>query len=294
MRTSGGTLLTLLLAAGAAACEAGGDSVAPGYYGPTEAASCLDPQAGATGTVSAGASGTTGAAGSPNAGHAAPAGTGGASGGAGSPAAGATSGAGAGSTTMDPPAGGDGARCDLSGRWLVTMHLVSDALGELQYGHYFHYFEIEQDGDAFAITRGLVCGFDSLGVGDFASTADFSAAWPGVTQHVDYDGWSGTSVAGAGGCKVDLPKRYSVRGATVAYYSDPSTTLPTADERAAGATPGWGTGTATATPASPAPSPASSPARSSSRRACGRRSPARPATWARCSRCPCSGTRSPT
>lgn len=149
-------------------------------------------------------------------------------------------GAGTGSTTgMHSPPSGGSTSCDLSGRWLVVMHLVSDALGELQYGHYFNYFEIEQQGDSFTIAKGLACGVDSIGVGDFAATADFSGAWPGTMSKVSYKGWTGTSVKTNDGCKIDLPKWYTVRGATLPYYLDPSTTLPTADQQANGTTPGW-------------------------------------------------------
>jgi hypothetical protein len=140
---------------------------------------------------------------------------------------------------MNAASSGASTSCDLSGRWLITMHLVTDALGELQYAHYFHYFEIEQRGDSFTVKKGMLCGWDSVGVGDFASTADFHGAWPATISKVSFAGWTGSSVQTDGGCKVDLAKRYTVLGATISYYADPSTTLPTADQMATGTTPGW-------------------------------------------------------
>jgi hypothetical protein len=127
----------------------------------------------------------------------------------------------------------------LTGRWLITMHLVTDALGEPQYAHYFDYFEIEQQGDSFTVKKGLLCGWDSVGEGDFASTADFRGAWPAAISKINFAGRTGRSAQTAGGCKIDLQQSYTVLGATIPYYADPSTTLPTADQQATGTMPGW-------------------------------------------------------
>ena len=48
-----------------------------------------------------------------------------------------------------------------------------------------------------------------------------------------------TSKASATGCAIAFEKRYSVVGATVAFYKDPNRTLPTLAEQAMATTPGW-------------------------------------------------------
>ena len=60
---------------------------------------------------------------------------------------------------MDAPLQGNTANsaataCDLSGRWLSTVHKVTDALGQLQYVHTYDYYEIEQQGDRLVFTFG--------------------------------------------------------------------------------------------------------------------------------------------
>jgi hypothetical protein len=240
MQASGAALpIVFVLIAGVTACSTDGDTVAPGYYGALQAGSCAPPPVIGTSNGSGGAQAAPRPAGS--SGTSSDAGT---SGGAGQPAPqmneAGTAGTGMGTTNaMDPRPAGPSARCDLSGRWIATMHLVNDALGEPQYGHYFEYYEIEQQGDAFTITNGLMCGWDSVGVGDFASTADFSAAWPGTLSKLNYAGRTGTSVDTGSGCKVELQRWYTVRGATVPYYNDPSTPLPSVDDMATATTPGW-------------------------------------------------------
>jgi hypothetical protein len=58
-------------------------------------------------------------------------------------------------------------------------------------------------------------------------------------KHVSHNGRTGTSVSGAGGCELSFNKQYTVAGATLPYYLDPSTTLPNADQMATDGTPGW-------------------------------------------------------
>lgn len=134
---------------------------------------------------------------------------------------------------------GAAGKCDLSGRWLSTVHKVTDALGQLQYVHTYDYYEIEQQGPAFIVSKGLRCGDDGRGTGLFAATVDFSATWEAVRQRVSYAGRRGTSVEVAGGCEVALEPWYMVLGATLPHYLDPSIPLPSADEAATGASPGW-------------------------------------------------------
>lgn len=131
------------------------------------------------------------------------------------------------------------APCDLTGRWLLTMHKVTEALGNQQTAHTYIYYELKQQGDAVTVEKGVMCGLDALSEGSFAVTVDFSAAWPGIRQNVQLAGRKGTSVMTASGCQVDFAREYSVLGATVPHYLDPTTLLPTAEEMAAAGRPGW-------------------------------------------------------
>jgi len=129
--------------------------------------------------------------------------------------------------------------CDMSGRWLGTVHYVTDALGQLQYSHTYLYYEIQQTGAVFIVSKGLHCGDDAVGAGDFAATVDLSGSWAGTMTRVQHMGRAGTSEAVSGGCQISLDKWYTVRGATISHYLDPSTTLPTAEEPASDTAPGW-------------------------------------------------------
>ena len=129
--------------------------------------------------------------------------------------------------------------CDMTGRWLGTVHYVTDALGQLQYSHTYLYYELQQSGSTFTVTKGLHCGDDAVGAGDFAATVDLSGSWAGVMAKVQHTGRTGTSEAVSGGCQVALEKWYTVRGATVPHYLDPSIALPTAEQPASDSMPGW-------------------------------------------------------
>lgn len=154
-------------------------------------------------------------------------------------------------TMMQPAAAGDASPpdagmepqqkdpCSLTGRWLVTVHYVTDSLGQLQYCHTYLYYDIEQTADSLVVKKGLHCGDDAVASGDLAANIDFSKSWTAVAGHVVHAGRKGTSVAAGDGCKVDLEKMYTVRGATIPYYLDPSKPLPSAENPAMGSTPGW-------------------------------------------------------
>lgn len=208
------------------------------------------PTAGSSAAGSVAQTSTAGSAALSGAGSAALSSGGGsaATGSAGSGTAGAseTPQAGASGAPRAPEQGGTGGSptlpagpCDMSGRWLGTLHYVTDALGNLQYTHTYLYYEIQQQGDALMITKGLHCGDDAIGGGLLSATIDFKKSWAGCASHVNYVGRTGTSVEAASGCQIDLAKWYVVRGASVPYYLDPATTLPSADQQAMGMTPGW-------------------------------------------------------
>lgn len=129
--------------------------------------------------------------------------------------------------------------CDMTGKWLVTLHRTTDGLGNLQTIHDWLYYEIAQQGDTFSVTKSLRCGTDVVGGGAFAITVDYAKGAPKVMQHVSHDGRTGSSVSDGSGCQVDFDKQYTVVGATLPYYLDPSTVLPNADQMATEADPGW-------------------------------------------------------
>ena len=224
MRTHVSTLLTALLVAGATACDFERDYVAPGYYGATA-------QAGSRAMAAPPTSSTPRAA-------------------AGSPVVMEPAGAGAAGMAPSSPATNEpmkpmpsgmppSAACDLSGRWLSTLHQVTDGLGQLQYVHKYIYYEIEQTGDTFTVKKGMQCLTDTVADGAFAIRADFSGAWQSQMRKVVYAGRTGTSAKVANGCKIDIAKLYTVYGATLPHYLDPSVPLPTAEQKAMGTTPGW-------------------------------------------------------
>jgi hypothetical protein len=140
---------------------------------------------------------------------------------------------------MGQPSAGAAGPCDLTGRWLSTVHKVTDALGQLQYVHTYDYYEIQQQGDTFTVSKGLRCGDDARGTGLFAAAVDFSDTWAVVRQRVSYAGRKGSSVQVAAGCQIELEPYYVVLGATIPHYLDPSIPLPSAEDAASGATPGW-------------------------------------------------------
>lgn len=129
--------------------------------------------------------------------------------------------------------------CDMTGRWLNTIHYVTDALGQKQISHAYLYFEISQTGDAFTIDSGHWCADDTVGAGAFAVSIDFSSAWPADVERVSFAGRGGTSTQVVGGCQIELERWYVTRGATIPHYLDPAVALPTVDQRASDTTPGW-------------------------------------------------------
>lgn len=137
----------------------------------------------------------------------------------------------------DASAGVD--KCDLSGRWLITLHYVADGLGQLQTIHTWLYYEIAQSGTAITVTKGLQCGDGAGARTALGGNADFHSSWDAVTKKINDTGRTGSSAATSAGCQIQLAKWFTVRGATVPHYNDPTFPLPTIDEQANGTTPGW-------------------------------------------------------
>ncbi|MET0385551.1 MAG: hypothetical protein ABW321_06315 [Polyangiales bacterium] len=272
MHAADKSILLATVMTGAIACQQGRDFVEAGYYGPELAGRGSTPTAmggsqGAgtqTGNAPPNTAPTQGGSSQPppvqggspqtpppQAGSTEPTPAGSASSGSGGapadvpttpgmqPGAAGTSGAPVATAGVTAPPMTGTSPCDLSGRWLSTVHYVTDAIGQLQVAHMFVYAEIEQQGDAFMITKGLHCGDDAVGAGDFAATVDFKASWAAAASRVSYVGRKGTSVMSDAGCQIDIEKWYVVRGATLPYYLDPANPLPDADQMATDSTPGW-------------------------------------------------------
>jgi hypothetical protein len=129
--------------------------------------------------------------------------------------------------------------CDLTGRWLATERQVATALGAQEANHTFYYLEISQTGSQATVTKGLDCGGDIRGISAVAANSDYPKTWPALLTHVTQTGRTATSVATSSGCSIAFESRYMVMGATVAYYEDPSTSLPTTSQQATASSPGW-------------------------------------------------------
>jgi hypothetical protein len=130
-------------------------------------------------------------------------------------------------------------RCDISGRWVVALRVLADAIGQKQASHNWYYYEISQTGDQVTVTKGLHCGYEIVPVTSLAASVNSQGAWAGILTHDSDTGRMGTMAVTASGCRLAIEKRYTVRGATVSFYSDPTQTMPTASQQAAGNTPGW-------------------------------------------------------
>jgi hypothetical protein len=96
-----------------------------------------------------------------------------------------------------------------------------------------------QQAEAFTISKGLLCGDDAAGDGGLSVNVDFRASWAMTASKVSFAGRKGTSTPAAAGCQIELEPWYEVKGASVPYYLDPDVALPTADQAASGAAPGW-------------------------------------------------------
>jgi hypothetical protein len=129
--------------------------------------------------------------------------------------------------------------CDMNGHWLVAQRVLAQALGQTQASHNWFYFEIQQSGDELLVTKGLQCGFEVKATSAFGANVDSSLVWPSLLTHDTDTGRRGTMTVSGSGCQLAIEKRYTVRGATVSYYENPGTTMPTASQQAKGTTPGW-------------------------------------------------------
>jgi hypothetical protein len=129
--------------------------------------------------------------------------------------------------------------CDLTGRWIASDHQVLDGLSVLEAAHVWYYLELTQSGSAGAITRALDCGENVSAISPSGANETCTKAWPAYQSKVGaaLQGVAFTSTTSGSGCAVSFKPFYTVIGATVPYYLDPSRPLP--DAGAAGSSPGW-------------------------------------------------------
>jgi hypothetical protein len=148
------------------------------------------------------------------------------------------------SSTSSGSSGGP-ATCDVSGYWLVVQHAVAVADGFKEVSHYYLYYDLSQNGTTVTVNHGLHCGVtvaadpaNPLGGGD---TVTFPLAGPALLARQD-EGQAygsvpprtGTMTTTSTGCQFHLEKYYIVRGATIPYFLDPSTTMSTSMPVASG------------------------------------------------------------
>jgi hypothetical protein len=230
---------------GAAGAGTGGTTGGVGGSGGS-GGSAPDGSAGAAGTTGSGGGGAAGAAGT-GTGGAAGTGTGGSSGVGGGGQAGAGGSSGAGGSGA-PDAGSDAPRprdpeCDLNGRWLLAQrNLIALPLGECQAVHTWFYYEMRHNGEGFTVTKGLHCGYQAVKKSLNSANVSNPAMWPAMLEKMTSTGRTGTFVKQTDRCQMTLPIEYVIRGATVAHYRDPATTLPAMGSPAAGPggmPPGW-------------------------------------------------------
>ena len=132
--------------------------------------------------------------------------------------------------------------CNVNGRWLVAQRVLADALGQTQASHNWFYYEINQNADQVTVTKGLHCGYEVVGVSSLGASVNSQASWAAFLTHDSDTGRKGTMEVTSSGCQLSGEKRYTVRGATVSFYSDPNQAMPTASQEAStdgGSTPGW-------------------------------------------------------
>jgi hypothetical protein len=131
--------------------------------------------------------------------------------------------------------------CDISGRWILTTHLVTDAFFAQQSAMVFHYYEIAKQGDGFEIAKMMRCGDIARGAGAVTVEIESEDAWEETRKRVSEIGRPVSSTAVAGGCDVHFGKWVTARGVTLPHYLDLSIPLPTVAQQASadGATPGW-------------------------------------------------------
>jgi hypothetical protein len=129
--------------------------------------------------------------------------------------------------------------CNLSGPWLVAQRLLVTAAGQEQSAQTWFYYDLQQQGTALTVMRGLHCGYRVVKKSPLAANVDSSAAWPAFLARNSSAGRRGQVTTESGGCHVTLAREYVVRGATVPHYLNPAVALPDRTQAAGAGNPGW-------------------------------------------------------
>lgn len=126
--------------------------------------------------------------------------------------------------------------CDLSGTWAVRVWTINQAFSLAACSNNWYYYEIEDSGDTFAVTRGASCAFEVYGSANvFVTEAgekgllrysepSLIASDNSVPDDVNNSlvGRSGVfRPDGNGGCEFSLDKWWTVRGADLHQYLPP-------------------------------------------------------------------------
>lgn len=154
----------------------------------------------------------------------------------------------AGSTPSSPASPGAASPdCDLEGRWLVVQRdgisVPSPRVDQAIQA--WLYYEVQQEGSAVRVVKGLDCGYRVLPLPPppaptLAATGDASAAWAGILANDTHTGRTGSYTSEGSGCRLHFGDEFSIRGATASFYSDPSRPLPAPGSSAATpSAPGW-------------------------------------------------------
>jgi hypothetical protein len=133
----------------------------------------------------------------------------------------------------------DNGPCDLTGSWLITQHGVFQALGVKQTAQSWFFYELQQSGGTLKVTKGLACGGRVVPLDALGAAVAWEPAWPATISKNSHTGRLGKVSASGTSCTVSFDIAYTILGASVAYYSDPSHDLPKLAQKAAGDEPGW-------------------------------------------------------
>jgi hypothetical protein len=115
----------------------------------------------------------------------------------------------AGSGSEDPPKQAKDPTCDLTGVWIAKQLSASRALDEVGSSNGFAYFEIEQSGTEFVVTKHYDCGGIALGGGTAYLSRESLQA---LAQHNNQTGRTGRFELVDGKCTLDVARFWSLRG----------------------------------------------------------------------------------
>jgi hypothetical protein len=124
----------------------------------------------------------------------------------------------------------------MTGYWAVYQHTIADADGIQEAGFLFLYYDLTQTGTAIKVNHGLHCGIKvgvpTTGINSLGDAVTFPSAGPALLARQDEGQTYGSQGPRAGSmkpsgssCVFQWNKYYTVRGATVSVYVDPSKTM---------------------------------------------------------------------